>query len=84
MRNSRICDLFPALQQQQQQQQQHKVINFPKLENAHYFAVLKGLIINIWLSTKYKIEKIVFSVITLDIDSKEFIAQTETIRKRIP
>ena len=81
MRNSRICDLFPALQQQQQQ---HKVINFPKLENARYFALLKGLIINIRLSTKYKIEKIVFSVITLDIDSKEFIAQTETIRKRIP
>ena len=56
MRNGRICDLFPALQQKQQQQQHKKVIHFPKLENAHYFALLQSLTINEWLSTKQKIE----------------------------
>ena len=55
MRNGRICDLFPALQQKQQQQQQQQQQH--KLENAHYFALLQSLTINEWLSTKQKIEK---------------------------
>ena len=82
MRNCRICDLFPALQQQHHK----KVINFPNLENAHFLALLQGLTINEWLSANelQNEKKIVFCVITLKIDSKEFIGPKAAKRKIIP